>query len=298
MTYETYGKDEVYVFNDITPGTYTLNHTFGVGIWGPQILTEEQLIGTGTQPTVTALNLTQFGIGSTRWGTVEVRVYPGETSGRIEVTFKYDTAPEAGITTVPYVDIDGAGKVSYQVNLGQVENANVFEVSAKFDASKLSYAGYDLALPNAAAVSDAKYNEVTGQFTLTFVLAGAGLTYTSEASAPVLTVNFALRDSVKLGDTVEATLASFKVTTTDGTTAVTQEANLDPSVAAFTAANSLRYDTDKDGLITVRDISLIIYNHYLSRKGQLGWNAAQYYDANGDGIIDLVDIIIISTYIK
>ena len=90
MTYETFGRDEVYVFNDITPGTYTLTHRYGVGIWGPQQLTAEQLIGTGTEPTLTALNLTQFGIGSTQWGTVEVRVYPGETSGRVEVTFKYD----------------------------------------------------------------------------------------------------------------------------------------------------------------------------------------------------------------
>ena len=90
MTYETYGVDEVYVFDNITPDTYSLNHTFGVRIWGPVQLTEEHLIGTGTEPTVTALNLTQFGVGSTQWGTVEVRVYPGETSGRIEVTFKYD----------------------------------------------------------------------------------------------------------------------------------------------------------------------------------------------------------------
>jgi hypothetical protein len=96
MTYETYGRDEVYVFNDITPGSYTLQHTFGVGIWGPVQLTADQLVGTGTEPTVTALNLTQFGIGSTQWGTVEVRVYPGETSGRIEVTFKYDMEAPGG----------------------------------------------------------------------------------------------------------------------------------------------------------------------------------------------------------
>lgn|GEM_PF-798496 len=90
MTYETYGKDEVYVFNNITPGSYTLNHTYGVGIWGPQQLTEEHLIGTDTNtPTLTALDLTTFGNGTTQWGTVEVRVYPGETSGRIEVTFHY-----------------------------------------------------------------------------------------------------------------------------------------------------------------------------------------------------------------
>lgn len=90
MTYETYGRDEVYVFDNITPGTYSVRHTFGVGIWGPVELTEKELIGTGTEPTITALNLTQFGNGSTQWGTVEVRVYPGEESGRIEVTFKYD----------------------------------------------------------------------------------------------------------------------------------------------------------------------------------------------------------------
>jgi hypothetical protein len=90
MTYETYGKDEVYVFDNITPGSYTLNHTYGVGIWGPQQLTADQLIGTDTTtPTVTALDLTQFGNGTTQWGTVEVRVYPGPTSGRIEVTLHY-----------------------------------------------------------------------------------------------------------------------------------------------------------------------------------------------------------------
>jgi hypothetical protein len=90
MTYETFGRDEVYVFDNITPGTYKLDHTFGVGIWGDQVLTEAELIGTGTEPTITALDLTEFGVGSTQWGTIEVRVYPGETSGRIEVTFKYD----------------------------------------------------------------------------------------------------------------------------------------------------------------------------------------------------------------
>jgi hypothetical protein len=107
MTYETYGKDEVYVFDGITPGTYTLNHTYGVGIWGPQQLTADQLIGTDTtKPTVTALDLTQFGNGSTQWGTVEVRVYPGPTSGRIEVTFHYtehrvDQAITFGPLTAP-----------------------------------------------------------------------------------------------------------------------------------------------------------------------------------------------------
>lgn len=90
MTYETYGVDEVYTFDNITPGTYRLAHTFGVGIWGPVELTEADLIGTGTEPTIEALGLSTFGNGSTQWGTVNVRVYPGETSGKIVLTLEYD----------------------------------------------------------------------------------------------------------------------------------------------------------------------------------------------------------------
>jgi hypothetical protein len=107
MTYETFGRDEKYVFNGITPGTYTLNHTYGVGIWGPQQLTADQLIGTDTTtPTLTALDLTQFGNGTTQWGTVEVRVYPGATSGRIEVTFHYIKQAQT-ITFAPLPDKAG-----------------------------------------------------------------------------------------------------------------------------------------------------------------------------------------------
>jgi hypothetical protein len=97
----------VYVFDGITPGTYTLNHTYGVGIWGPQQLTADQLIGTDTtKPTVTALDLTQFGNGSTQWGTVEVRVYRGATAGRIEVTFHYIKRGQT-ITFDPLTDKPG-----------------------------------------------------------------------------------------------------------------------------------------------------------------------------------------------
>lgn len=151
MTYETYGKDEVYVFDDITPGTYTLNHTFGVGIWGPQQLTEDQLIGTGTQPTVTALNLTQFGIGSTQWGTVEVRVYPGETSGRIEVTFKYDV--QGSDSTPTFTDGNGSTltslssatlvtKMTYQNESDKAESSTMYVAEYSPDG-KLIYLGND-----------------------------------------------------------------------------------------------------------------------------------------------------------
>ena len=59
MTYE--GVNE-YVFDNITPGTYTLRHTFGPTLWSGQ-LTEAQLIGSGDKPTVTAI-LSPLGAGT------------------------------------------------------------------------------------------------------------------------------------------------------------------------------------------------------------------------------------------
>jgi len=51
----------------------------------------------------------EFGIGSTRWGTIEVRVYPGETSGRLEVVFVYDKQVEPDVD--PKVILTGSDSV-------------------------------------------------------------------------------------------------------------------------------------------------------------------------------------------
>ena len=85
MTFE--GINE-YVFDNITPGTYTLRHTFGPTLWSGQ-LTEAQVIGAGGEPTVTA-DLTPLGSGTKVLGKMQMRVIPGPQSGRIIVTFNYD----------------------------------------------------------------------------------------------------------------------------------------------------------------------------------------------------------------
>ena len=77
-----------YVFDNITPGAYTLRHTFGPVLWSGQ-LTEAELIGSGDKPTVTA-TLSPIGVGTKVLGQMELKVIPGEQSGKIIVTFNYD----------------------------------------------------------------------------------------------------------------------------------------------------------------------------------------------------------------
>ena len=77
-----------YVFDNITPGTYRLNHTFGPVLWAGE-LTEEQLIGSSAEPTLTA-TLSELGVGTEVTGKMEMKVIPGPQSGKIIVTFNYD----------------------------------------------------------------------------------------------------------------------------------------------------------------------------------------------------------------
>ena len=77
-----------YVFENITPGTYTLRHTFGPVLWRGD-LTEAELIGSGDEPTVTAM-LSELGVGTEVTGKMELKVIPGRQSGKIIVTFNYD----------------------------------------------------------------------------------------------------------------------------------------------------------------------------------------------------------------
>ncbi len=77
-----------YVFDNITPGAYTLRHTFGPVLWAGE-LTEADLIGSGDEPTVTA-TLSDLGVGTEVTGKMEMKVVPGAQSGKIIVIFNYD----------------------------------------------------------------------------------------------------------------------------------------------------------------------------------------------------------------
>jgi len=54
-------------------------------------LTEDQVIGSGDKPTLTA-DLTPLGTGTKVLGKMQMKVIPGPQSGKIIVTFSYDQA--------------------------------------------------------------------------------------------------------------------------------------------------------------------------------------------------------------
>ena len=77
-----------YVFENIVPGEYTFNHTFGPVLWKGE-LTKAQLIGTGDQATITD-TLSHLGEGLKVLGQMEMKVIPGKESGKFVVTLRYN----------------------------------------------------------------------------------------------------------------------------------------------------------------------------------------------------------------
>ena len=77
-----------YRFENIEPGSYVLNHSYGPVLWAGE-LTEKELISNSPnpQPTVTAF-LTDMGAGTQVTGTLEMRLIPGPKGGTMIVECK------------------------------------------------------------------------------------------------------------------------------------------------------------------------------------------------------------------
>ncbi len=77
-----------YVFDELDPGQYVLNHSYGPVLWSGQ-LTEKELISqeANPKPTVTA-HLTLLGAGTQVTGSLEMQVIPGKEKGKMIVTVK------------------------------------------------------------------------------------------------------------------------------------------------------------------------------------------------------------------
>ena len=199
-------------------------------------------------------------------------------------------AQTAGITAP--ITLGGAGNLSYTVSLGNISiGSNYINVSAQFDAAKLAFVDSKIEIPGASFLNQS-FDTDTGMYTATIALLQQGALFQASASTPILTLNFAA--TVATGEIV-ASLSSVSLhEVVSPTSSPLFNCALDPSTAITVFG---AYDIDGDGKTTTADISLIIFNYYLVKAGDAKWDDAHLFDVNNDGIIDLVDIMIVSTFI-
>jgi len=196
----------------------------------------------------------------------------------------------AGISS-PFTYSDD-GEIAYNVSLSQFcDGTNQIMVKAQFDAASLEFVG-SVPLFGGGRVTDEEYNAETGEYFARVMLLQQGELFTAPTETAFLKICF---NAVNPGADLVASLTEVVVigVITD-IVADTVTCKLNP-VATVTLYAP--YDINGDRVISLEDISLIIYNFYGAIAGDSKWAAAQVYDVNGDGVIDIFDLMIIMTYI-
>lgn len=179
---------------------------------------------------------------------------------------------------------------SYTVSLDNITiGTNTIIVDAQFDADKLEYLNSEVLIPDASIMYQ-DYKEDTGAYkAVIVVLKEEGGLYQTTESEKVLMVNFKATGSG--GSDLIGTLTGVQVIEVlSETSTVTVDCVLEPAEAVS------RYSPY--GEVTMEDLSLIIYNYYMVAEGHTKWDAAKKYDVDNSKRIDLMDIMLISTYIN
>ena len=98
-------------------------------------------------------------------------------------------------------------------------------------------------------------------------------------------------DPLALGDAA-LTLTSASVYGIDIVGGVAQSVRRPSALspAAATARVYSIYDIDGDDKVDLADLSLAFY-HYLAREGDADWEAAKVADVNGDGVVNMLDLV-------
>jgi hypothetical protein len=100
-------------------------------------------------------------------------------------------------------------------------------------------------------------------------------------------------DTVKLGD-ARVTLTGvtvYGIDVADGEAVSNERISVINPVSAVTKVTSV-YDVDGDSAVDLADLSLAFY-YYQSRSGGANWASARAADVNGDGIVDMLDLVAI-----
>ena len=203
----------------------------------------------------------------------------------------------AAICAPAQIFIKEGNRIDYVVSIANVadEGANLFTIEAAFDAKNLNYTGYSFG-PSLIAYSpsqgDFSYDLENGKLILGMYLARPGLLLKAETETPLVTFHFTLKDGVPAGPGTTV-IESFLSKVTgycfiDGRSSPIDAIVVKPGAPVKVLIHPLGYE---GGDLDEATISWLIYHHLYKTSAAGDWDEIKKYDLNGNGMIDLADIV-------
>ena len=225
--------------------------------------------------------------------------YGLRTSDVATYTFNYPYEEKVAFLTGPdEVHVD-AGELEYKVNVANIEDINMFEITMSYDADKLSFDESNVLLPTSLSgwVLDEVDNATAGELKLvvTAGTSGAALMVAANDKAEVAGLKFLIDSGVTAGDVIEAEL--LKVTLYDPVAGDDDGATIVGGIVSTLVVAGdplLKYDINGDGVYDLLDLAIIIYKYFMVNDTEPLWSEAQVYNIVKSGtaqVINTADII-------
>ncbi|MCL1874170.1 MAG: hypothetical protein FWF85_08655 [Clostridiales bacterium] len=245
--------------------------------------------------------------------TIEVPVYILIPDGNFDLeSIKFTASSESNATksttvTVPVfsaninapaqIYIKDGNRIDYVVSVVNVANegANLFTIEAGFDAANLNYLGYTFA-PSVLTYSPSQgkfsYDVASGKLILDMFLGKPDTLLKADTETPLVTFHFAVKDGVPAGPdqtVVDGFLSNVKAYCfIAGKSSPVDAIVTKPGAPTKILVHPLGYE---GGDLDEATISWLIYHHLYKTGAATDWDEIKRYDLNGNGMIDLADIV-------
>ncbi|MCL1874171.1 MAG: immune inhibitor A [Clostridiales bacterium] len=207
------------------------------------------------------------------------------------------TAFAANINAPAQIYLREGNRIDYVVSVVNIadEGANLFTIDAAFDAQNLIYTGYTFG-PSVLAYNPTQgpfsYDVAGGYLTLDMYLARPGVLLKAESETPLVTFHFTVKDGVPAGPdqtVVDSLLSNVRAYCfISGKSSPVDAIVTKPGAATKILLHPLGYE---GGELDEATISWLIYHHLYKTGAAADWNEIKKYDLNGNGMIDLADIV-------
>lgn len=196
-------------------------------------------------------------------------------------------APEATLTMEGKIQAGVESRVTYTVNLANLENVNVYEIALNYDPTQLSITNAPLELPSGVKIQT---TNKPGKIKVTF---GTTTVRDLLETTPVISFEFKTKKDISEGDKVQVELETVKVVSIDDDDKTTLYTILGATSDNEASGKPAGADINGDGKVTLEDLSIAMKYYMVDSTSEI-WNRAKKCDINGDSVIDLADLIAIS----
>jgi len=211
-------------------------------------------------------------------------------------TFGISKPTSAKITAVSQNVVAEKDKAaSYTVSMNNLNKANAFEVTVKYDSSLFTLGKIDYLLPNLTQLTKTDEN---GELKLVFGKPDK-TTITTRDYEDLVKLNF-IPKTISNKKTVQVQLLSANASTLDTITGnYSDTADVIAALEKASDSTSITFasDINLDGNITLADLSIALA-YYMDSSSSANWISAKKADVNYTGVVDIIDLQMIAGYLK